>query len=144
MIMIEEFGNSLSIHAYEIFMMIVILVIIYFVTTLIRTYLDSKNNVKMAELAIQGEKLEMIKKQTMLRELADAAIVLTDHEKERWDAIKEDISILSRKNISLMNEVDSRTSRLERGTDMAMMKNQIEKINEQENKLFGVKNKGGK
>jgi len=43
-----------------------------------------------------------------------------------------------------MNEVDSRTSRLERGTDMAMMKNQIEKINEQENKLFGVKNKGGK
>jgi len=137
--MIEELGNSLSTHAYEIFMMIVIVVIIYFISTLIRTYIDSKNSVKMAEYAIKGEKLDMVKKQTMLRELADAAIVLTDNEKERLGAINEDISVLSRKNISLMNEVESRTSRLERGTDMAMMKSQIEKINEQENKLFGVK-----
>lgn len=137
--MIEQLGNSLSIHAYEILMMIVIVVIIYFISTLIRTYIDSKNSVKMAELAIQGEKLDMVKRQTMLQELANAAIVLTDNEKERLEAIKEDISVLSRKNISLMNEVESRTSRLERGTDMAMMKSQIEKINEQENKLFGVK-----
>ena len=137
--MIEELGNSLSIHAYEILIMIVIVVIIYFISTLVRSYIESKNSVKMAEYAIKGEKLDMVKKQTMLRELADAAIVLTDNEKERLGAINEDISVLSRKNISLMNEVESRTSRLERGTDMAMMKSQIEKINEQENKLFGVK-----
>lgn len=137
--MIEKLGNSLAIHAYEIFIMIVIVVIIYFVSTLIRKYIDSKNSVKMAELAIQGEKLDMVKKQTVLRELADAAIVLTDNEKDRLDAINEDISVLSRKNISFMNEVESRASRLERGTDLAMMKNQIAKISEQENKLFGVK-----
>ena len=137
--MIEALGNSLSIHAYEIFVMIAIVVIIYFVSTLIRTYIDNKNSVKMAEFAIRGEKLDMVKKQTVLRELSDAAIVLTDNEKEKLDAINEDVSVLSRKNISLMNEVESRTSRLERGTDMAMMKKQIEKIRDQENKLFGVK-----
>ena len=137
--MIEQLGNSLSIHAYEIFMMIVIVIIIYFVSTLIRTYIDSKNSVKMAELAMKNEKLEMVKKQTVLRELSDAAIVLTDSEKDRLQAINDDVSVLSRKNISLMNEVESRRSRLERGTDMAMMKSQIEKIREKENKLFGAK-----
>ncbi|MGM0405928.1 MAG: hypothetical protein ACQEQM_07295 [Thermoplasmatota archaeon] len=138
--MIEELGNSLSTHAYEIFMMIAIVVIIYFVSSLIRTYINNKNSVKMAEYAIKGEKLDMVKKQTELRELSDAAIVLNDSEKERLDSINNDVSVLSRKNISLMKEVESRTSRLERGTDMAMMKKQIEKIREQENKLFG-KNK---
>ncbi len=137
--MIEELGNSLSIHAYEILIMIVIVVIIYFISTLVRSYIESKNSVKMAELAMQNEKLDMVKKQTVLRELSDAAIVLTDSEKDRLRAINDDISVLSRKNISLMNEVESRTSRLERGTDMAMMKSQIEKISEQENKLFGAK-----
>ena len=137
--MIEELGNSLSIHAYEILIMIVIVVIIYFISTLVRSYIESKNSVKMAEYAIKGEKLDMVKKQTVLRELSDAAIVLTDSEKDRLRAINDDISVLSRKNISLMNEVESRTSRLERGTDMAMMKSQIEKISEQENKLFGAK-----
>ncbi len=139
--MIEALGNSLSTHAYEIFVMIAIVVIIYFVSSLIRTYIDNKNSVKMAEYAIKGEKMDMVKKQTKLRELSDAAIVLTDSEKEKLDAINDDVSVLSRKNISLMNEVESRTSRLERGSDMAMMKKQIEKIRKQENKLFG-KNKG--
>jgi len=137
--MIEAIGNSLSTHAYEIFVVIAVVVIIYFVSTLIRTYIDNKHSVKMAEFTIKGEKLDMVKKQTKLRELSDAAIVLNDSEKEKLDAINDDVSVLSRKNISLMNEVESRTSRLERGTDMAMMKKQIEKIREQEKKIIWKK-----
>lgn len=142
--MIDELGNTLSIRAFEIFVLIIIVIIVYYISTLIRTYLDSKNSVKMAEIAIKNEKMDMIKKQTVLRELSDAAVVMTDKEKEICDSIKEDISVLSRKNIFLMNEVDSRTTRLERGADMAMMKSQIGKIKEHEDKLFGAKNKGGK
>ena len=94
---------------------------------------------KMAELMMEQSKLEMVHRRELLREYSNAAVILNDDEKARIDAINEDLATLSRRAVALMSEVDARTSRLERGVEIAKMTNQLDKIRKDETRLFALK-----
>lgn len=135
----ETLGYVIANHFYEIFVMVIIVVVVAILAKTLESLSENKNSVQLAQLSIQSEKLDMFRRQALLRQLSDASVMLTDEEKERLDSVQEDLAVLSRRNISLMNEIEVRTSRLERGTELAMMKDQMQKITSHEKKLFGIK-----
>ena len=137
--MLSTLFETIASHFFEILLLIALIIVVAIISRTIIRWVDAKNSVQLSEISIQQEKLSMIKQQTMLRELADASIVLRDEEKDKIDSIRDDIAILSRKNLALMNEIEAKTTRLERGADHAKMQNQAQKIYEQEKKLFNVK-----
>ena len=96
----------------------------------------ARHRVRMAELMIEQTKLQMVQRRELMREYTQAAVVLDDGERARLDAISEDIATLSRRAIALMSEVDARTSRLERGVEIAKMNHQLDTIRQNESKLF--------
>lgn len=114
-----------------------LVIVVWLLAWTVVRWSESKNSARLAELSIQSEKLSMIKRQAMMRELAQASMVLKDEEKERLDAIREDIAVLSRKNLALMTEIEAKTTRLERGVDLSKLGEQARRIYEQESKLFG-------
>lgn len=134
-----EIGDAIASNFFEIFLVIALLVVLYVVLNAANRWHEAKNSVRLTELTIQREKLAMLKRQALLKDLADASIVLKDEEKERLDAIREDLSVLSRKNIALMNEIEAKMDRLERGTDHAKMQTKLQEIYEYEKKLFKSK-----
>ena len=99
----------------------------------------NRYRVKMAELMMQQAKLEMVRRQELLREYSNAAIVLSDQEKAHLDAINEDLATLSRRAVAMMTEVDARTTRLERGVEIAKMTGQLDAIRKSESRLFSLK-----
>lgn len=114
-----------------------LVIVVWLLAWTVVRWSESKNSARLAELSIQSEKLSMIKRQAMMRELAQASMVLKDEEKERLDAIREDIAVLSRKNLALMTEIEAKTTRLERGVDLSKLGEHARRIYEQESKLFG-------
>ncbi len=137
--MLSTIANTIADHFYEILLIAALIIIIAILSRTITRWSETKNSVRLAEISIQRDKLGMLRQQTMIRELADASVVLKDEEKERLDAVREDIAVLSRKNLALMNEIEAKTTRLERGADLAKLQSQTQKIYEQEKKLFGLK-----
>lgn len=137
--MLQELAQAIADNFLAIVVLFTVLLIVYIIAWTIMSWTNARNRVRMTELSIQTEKMAMIKRQAMLKELAEASSVLTSNERDRLDAIREDIGVLSRKNIALMNEVEAKTTRLERGTDLAKMQDQIQRIYKQEKKLFGLK-----
>ena len=100
---------------------------------------SNRYRTKMAELMMEQSKLEMVHRSELLREYSNAAVVLNDDEKARIDAINEDLATLSRRAVALMSEVDARTSRLERGVEIAKMTSHLDKIRKDESRLFALK-----
>ena len=100
---------------------------------------SNRYRTKMAELMMEQSKLEMVHRRELLREYSNAAVVLNDDEKARIDAINEDLATLSRRAVALMSEVDARTSRLERGVEIAKMTSHLDKIRKDESRLFALK-----
>ncbi|MCK5252680.1 MAG: hypothetical protein KAQ96_07010 [Thermoplasmata archaeon] len=137
--MLTMLVDTFASHFYEILLLITVVIIAIIISNTIIKLINSRNSVHLGELSIQHEKLAMLKQQTLLRELAEASVVLKDEEKGRIDAIREDIAILSRKNLAMTNEVEAKVMRLERGVDLARLRGQSLKIHDQEKKLFGVK-----
>ncbi len=97
---------------------------------------SNRHRVRMAELMMEQTKLQMAQRRDLLREYSNAAVVLNDSERGRIDAINEDLATLSRRAIALMTEVDARTTRLERGVEIAKMNTQLDTIRQNESKLF--------
>lgn len=100
---------------------------------------SNRYRTKMAELMMEQAKLEMVHRRELLREYSNAAVILNDDEKARIDAINEDLATLSRRAVALMSEVDARTTRLERGVEIAKMTSQLDKIRKDETRLFALK-----
>ena len=100
---------------------------------------SARYRAKMAELMMEQSKIEMVRRRELLREYSNAAVVLHDGEKARIDAINEDLATLSRRAVALMGEVDARTSRLERGVEIAKMTSQLDTIRKDESRLFALK-----
>ena len=100
---------------------------------------QNRYRVRLAELMMEQSKLQMVQRQELLKEYTNAAVLLDDAEKERIDAINEDLATLSRRAIALMGEVDARTTRLERGVEIAKMSGQLDAIRKNEAKLFTQK-----
>ena len=135
----SELIDVLVENLVTILVLVALVVVVYLVTSMIVKRSQTGNTVRLAEISIQREKLDMVKRQMEIREMAEASVLLGDDEKARLDAIREDISVLSRKNVALKNELEAKMTRLERGADLAKMQEQVHRIYEQENKLFNLK-----
>ncbi|NOQ53112.1 MAG: hypothetical protein GQ558_00745 [Thermoplasmata archaeon] len=135
----SELIDVLVENLLTILVLVALVVVVYLVTSMIVKRSQTGNTVRLAEISIQREKLDMVKRQMEIREMAEASVLLSDDEKARLDAIREDISVLSRKNVALKNELEAKMTRLERGADLAKMQEQVHRIYEQENKLFNLK-----
>lgn len=135
----SELIDVLVENLLTIIVLVALVVVVYLVTSMIVKRSQTGNTVRLAEISIQREKLDMVKRQMEIREMAEASVLLGDDEKARLDAIREDISVLSRKNVALKNELEAKMTRLERGADLAKMQEQVHRIYEQENKLFNLK-----
>lgn len=137
--MASELIDVLVENLLTILVLVALVVVVYLVTSMIVKRSQTGNTVRLAEISIQREKLDMVKRQMEIREMAEASVILGDDEKARIDAIREDVSVLSRKNVALKNELEAKMTRLERGADLAKMQEQVHRIYEQENKLFNLK-----
>ena len=135
----SELIDVLVENLLTILVLVALVVVVYLVTSMIVKRSQTGNTVRLAEISIQREKLDMVKRQMEIREMAEASVLLGDDEKARLDAIREDISVLSRKNVALKNELEAKMTRLEGGADLAKMQEQVHRIYEQENKLFNLK-----
>lgn len=90
------------------------------------------------EASLAQAKLAAVVRRQELEDLAKAAVVLKDDERQRLDAIREDVAVLSRRNLALMAELDARLTRLERGVEHARMSGQLGEVQKKERRLFAA------
>lgn len=102
----------------------------------VSSFARDRGRTRNAEIGLEHAKLQIVQRRQELEDLERASHVLTDEEKQRIDALKEDISVLSRRNLALRGEVEARLMRLERGVEHAKMAGQLTEIKEKEQRLF--------
>ncbi len=112
-----------------IFYTIVVIIILAIIAKVISIRERAKERKELANLQLESKKLDMVKKEKEMEDLKEASMVLNDHEKERIDKIQRDKAVLSRRSIALMNEIEERMQRLERGADNAKLMKTMKKVN---------------
>jgi hypothetical protein len=122
---------------YLLIILILLIIIIGIIAWVIVKVKTSKTQIKLAEADIDRKKLELVMKRAMIEDLRNASVMLSDRERAQLDAIQADTSILSRKVLYSMNEVEDRTKRLELGSNLGRLNLTLGKIKNYENKLFG-------
>lgn len=124
-----------------IFYTIVVIIILAIIAKVISIRERAKERKELANLQLESKKLDMVKKEKELEDLKEASMVLNDHEKKRIDKIERDKAVLSRRSIALMNEIEERMQRLERGADNAKLMKTMKDIRRAEDELFGKEEK---
>lgn len=122
-----------------IFYSIVVIVILAIIAKIINTREQTKADREIADINLKRKKLETYEKEQHLDKLKEAAVVLKDSEKKKLDEISRDKAVLSRRSIYLMNEIEERMQRLERGVDNAKLLQTLNDVKEAEDDLFGKK-----
>ena len=144
--------NELTDFIFDNIVLISILVIILIIVIIIIKksvgVKSRKWELQKLELEIEKRKLDMMEKRLYIDSLHEAATVLTDKERKKLDSIRMDTSVLSRRSLALMNEVEDRMTRLERAADIGRLSKTLGKIGKYEEEIFGndyklqKKNKG--
>mgnify|MGYP006285238523 CR=1 FL=1 len=122
-----------------IFYSIVVIVILAIIAKIINTREQTKADREIADINLKRKKLETYEKEQHLDKLKEVAVVLKDSEKKKLDEISRDKAVLSRRSIYLMNEIEERMQRLERGVDNAKLIQTLNDVKEAEDDLFGKK-----
>lgn len=122
---------------FLLLLLVIFMAIIGIIGWVIVEVKTSKSHIKLAEAEVDKRKLELIMKRAMIEDLKNASVMLSDHERAQLDAINTDTSILSRKVLYTMNEVEDRTKRLELGSNLGKMNFTLGKIKKYEQRLFG-------
>ncbi len=130
-------AETISANFIPIFYSIVVLIIIITIGIVINTREKARKSKELAELRLKHKKLEMHKKERHIDKLKEASMVLNDDEKEKIDKIEKDKAVLARRSLALMNEIEERMQRLEKGADNAKLMKMVRKINRAESELFG-------
>lgn len=127
-----------------IFYSIFVIIILAIIAKIFNTREREKTKREIADINLKSQKLDMVEKEKHVDNLKEAAMVLKDSEKSKLDEISKDKSILSRRSLYLMNQVEERTQRLERGADNAKLMKTLKEIKNVEKDLFGdLDEKGG-
>jgi len=137
---LSEVGSLLEIFTSNfiyILTLITILIIVIVVTRMINTVKTTGTKVRLAEMTLDRDRLNLMSKKILFNDLKNAAIILKDEEREKIESIRQDSGILSRRSIALMNEIEERMKRLELSTDMAKMFKIMGEIKKKEGKLYG-------
>lgn len=117
--------------------LIIILIILIIIIKKSMGVKSRKWEMQKLELEIEKRKLDMMEKRLYIDSLQEAATVLTDKERKKLDSIKVDTSVLSRRTLSLMSEVEERMKRLERAADIGRLSKTLGKIGKYEDEIFG-------
>lgn len=133
---IADIGDILVENFYILLVLIAIIIIIYLVTNAAVKLKNIGFKSKFAQIDLEHKKIDTIANKQKMENLKEAAAMLTDGEREKIDSIKVDTSILSRRTIALMSEIEERVARLERGTENAQLGKTINEIIKNEKKLF--------
>jgi hypothetical protein len=99
-------------------------------------YLEGRRLKIKAQYEMDMVKLEIARKKALMEELRNSTVVLTDRERQRLEAVKVDNSILTRKLIADMNEIEERIKRSELGSDSVRTSQILGLIKSYENRLF--------
>ena len=129
----ERIGDAIADNFIVIFFAVVALIVL----VIALRYMDSRQNVKMAGVMLDMQKLQLMSKRMLVSDLRESAIVLNDGERSKLDSIGADNAILARRNLATMSEVEERMKRLERSVDLAKLEKTLADIRKQEGKLLG-------
>jgi hypothetical protein len=129
----ERIGDAIADNFIVIFFAIVVVIVL----VIALRYMDSRQNVKMAGVMLDMQKLQLMSKRMLVSDLRESAIVLNDGERSKLDSIGADNAILARRNLATMSEVEERMKRLERSVDLAKLEKTLADIRKQEGKLLG-------
>lgn len=132
-------AETLANNFFIIFYSVVIILILTVIARILNTREKEKTRRQISDLRLKSKKLDMLEKKKYIKELKDASMVLRDDEKSRLDEITRDKAILSRRSLALMNEIEERMQRLERGTDNAKLMKTLNEVKSVENELFSKK-----
>lgn len=135
-----EVGSLLEVFTSNfiyILTLIAILIIVIVVARMITTVKTAGAKVRLAEMTLDRDRLNLMSKRILFNDLKNAAIILKDEEREKIESIRQDNAILSRRSIALMNETEERMKRLELSADMAKMFKIMGEIKKKESKLYG-------
>ncbi len=130
-------AETISNNFLQIFYSIVVVIILLIIAKVIHTREKSKERRELAEFRLKHRKLDMQRKHMHLDKLKEASMVLKDEEKENIDNIERDKAVLSRRSLAMMNEIEERMQRLEKGADNAKLMKTMKKIDRAERELFG-------
>ena len=142
MSIISQILEAIASNLVLLAVLIAILIVIVAIGRTITKVKTSGTAARMAEIGLDSKKLEIMSKRAYLEGLKNASMVLTDNEKKKIDSVRADNAVLSRKTIAAMDEVEERTNRLERGTDLSRLSRTLDKIKRYESTMF--KNIGGR
>jgi hypothetical protein len=95
-----------------------------------------RTRIRLEEIENEKMKMNMLFKKKLREELKDAGLFLSKKEMDHVDSIKLDNSILSRKILYKMTEMDQKTQRLELGVNKAKLEGKLDEIEDYEKKLF--------
>ncbi len=120
-----------------IFYSLVIIIILALIAKMVNTREQEKARRELADLRLKAKKMDMLEKEKYIEHLKEASMVLRDDEKTKIDEIVRDKAILSRRSLALMNELEERMQRLERGADNAKLLRTLKDLKDAETELFG-------
>ena len=129
-----EVFTSNFIYILTLLAIVIIVIVLARMTTRVKT---AGAKVRLAEMTLDRDRLNLMSKRILFNDLKNAAIVLKDEEREKIESIRQDKAILSRKSIALKNEIEERMKRLELSTDIAKMFKIMGEMKKKESKLYG-------
>lgn len=132
-------AETITNNFFTIFYSVIIIIILVVIAKILNTREREKTRREVADYKLKSKKMDMLEKKEYIKELKDASVVLRDDEKSRLDEINRDKAVLSRRSLALMNEIEERMQRLERGTDNAKLMKTLKEIKNVENNLFNKK-----
>lgn len=139
MVELSAINTFLSENLLILLVLVFLAIIIYLVGKTALSYKRLSLESKYAQMDLERRKLDAIAEKQKMEQLRESAAILTDVERERLEAIRIDKGVLSRRSVALMNEVEERVGRLERGTENAKLYQTLKEISDQEKKLFQKK-----
>ena len=132
----EILGMEITNAGIMIGILFVFLLISYVIIQAIIRRNTIKTRIRLEEIENEKMKMNMLFKKKLREELKDAGLFLSKEEMDHVDSIKLDNSILSRKILYKMTEMDQKTKRLELGVNKAKLDGKLDEIEEHEKQLF--------
>lgn len=139
--MLSEIGTAIAANFVPLVVLVGVIILVIAVGRTIVKVKSAKQAARLAEIGLDSKKLEILSKKAYFEGLKNASVILSDEERERVESTKADSAVLSRRTVGLMNEIESRTQRLEIGHDLARLTDTLDKVKRYERGLF--RNIGG-
>jgi len=114
----------------------IFLLIVFLIVQAIIKRSTVKTRIKLEELDNEKTKMNMLFKKKLREELKDSGLFLTKDEMKHIDSLEIDNSILSRKILYKMREMDEKTKRLDLGATKGTLQKKLDEIAEREKYLF--------